>query len=112
MATAYSILGQSAPANTNNADLFSVTSAHEYVVSTIVVANTTASAATYRIFARKAGAAAGASNAIVYDATCPGNSTVTLTLGVTLSGTAGDVLTVRTGTANALTFTAFGSDIS
>jgi hypothetical protein len=112
MATAYSILGQSAPANTNNADLFSVTSAHEYVVSTIVVANTTANAVTYRIFARKAGAAAGASNAIAYDVSCPGNSTVTLTLGVTLSGTAGDVLTVRSGTANALTFTAFGSDIS
>lgn len=112
MATAYAILGQSAPTGVSNADLFSVTTAHSYVVSTIVVANTTTSAATYRVFARKAGAAAGASNAIVYDSTVPGNSTVTLTLGVTLNGTAGDLLTVRSGTANALTFTAFGSDIS
>lgn len=112
MATNYAILGQSAPANTNNADLFTVVTAHDYVVSSLAIANTTASAATYRIFARKAGAAAGASNAIVYDSTVPGNSTVTLTLGITLDGTAGDVLTVRSGTANALTFTAFGSDIS
>jgi hypothetical protein len=112
MATNYAILGQSAPANTNNADLFTVVTAHDYVVSTIVVANTSTSAATYRVFARKAGAAAGASNAIVYDSTIAANSSVTLTLGVTLDGTAGDVLTVRSGTANALTFTAFGSDIS
>lgn len=112
MATNYAILGQSAPSNTNNADLFSVTSAHKYVVSTIAIANTTTSPATYRIFARKAGAAAGTSNALVYDSTVPANSTVTLTLGVTLDGTAGDLLTVRSGTASALTFTAFGSDIS
>ena len=112
MATAYAILGQASPADTSATALFSVTSAHDYVVSTIVVANTTASAATYRIFARKAGASAAASNAIAYDVTCPGNSSVTLTLGVTLSGTAGDVISVRSGTANALTFTAFGSDIS
>jgi len=112
MATNYAILGQSAPADTNNANLFSVVTAHNYVVSTVVIANTIASATTYRLFARKAGAAAGVTNAIVYDSLVPGNSTVTLTLGITLDGTAGDVLTVRTGTANALTFTAFGSDIS
>lgn len=112
MATNYAILGQAAPADTSNAALFTVTTAHNYVVSSIAIANTTASAATYRIFARKAGAAAAASNAIVYDSTVPGNSTVTLTLGVTLDGTAGDVISVRSGTANALTFTAFGSDIS
>lgn len=112
MATTYAILGQSAPANTSNADLFSVTSAHNYIVSTIAVCNTTTSASTCRIFARKAGASAAASNALVYDTLIPANSTVSFTLGVTLNGTAGDVVTVRTGTANALTFTAFGSDIS
>ena len=110
MATDYKILGQAAPANTNNADLFSVVSAHKYVVSTIVVANTTASAASCRIFARKAGAAAATSNAIAYDVQIPGNSTVPFTLGITLDGTAGDIITIRSGTASALTFSAFGSD--
>lgn len=112
MATTYAILGQSAPADTNNADLFSVTTAHNYVVSTIAVCNTTSSAATCRVFARKAGASAAASNALVYDAPIPANTTVSFTLGVTLNGTVGDILTVRSGTANALTFTAFGSDVA
>lgn len=111
MPTNYAILGQVAPADTNNANLFSVVTAHNYVVSTINVANTSVSAASFRVFARKAGAAAAASNAIVYDTIIPANSTITLTLGVTLDGTAGDLLTVRSGTANAITFTAFGSDI-
>lgn len=110
MANAYKILGQSAPANTSNADLLTVASSHSAVVSTLVVANTTTSAATYRVFARIAGASAATSNALVYDATVNGNTTVTLTLGITLAAT--DVLTIQTGTSNALTFTAFGSDVT
>lgn len=110
MANAYKILGQSAPANTSNADLITVGAAKSQVVSTLVVTNTTTSAATYRVFARIAGAAAATSNALVYDATCLPNTTVTLTLGITLAAT--DVITVRTDTANALTFTAFGSEIT
>lgn len=110
MANAYKILGQSAPANTSNADLITVGSGKSQVISTLVIANTTTSAATYRVFARIAGAAAATSNALVYDATVLGSTTVTLTLGVTLAAT--DVLTIQTGTANALTFTAFGSEIT
>lgn len=110
MPTAYKILGQSAPANTSNADLITVGASKSQVISTLVVTNTTTSAATCRVFARIAGAAAATGNAIVYDASIGANSTVTFTLGITLAAT--DVLTVRTGTANALTFTAFGSEIS
>lgn len=110
MANAYKILGQSAPANTSNADLITVGAGKSQVISTLVIANTTASAATYRVFARIAGAAAAVSNALVYDATCLGNTTTALTLGVTLAAT--DVLTIQSGTANALTFTAFGSEVT
>lgn len=113
MAVDYKILGQQSPANTSNVDLFSVVSAHQYVVSTIAVCNYTTTAATCRIWARRAGGGTTASpgnTALVYDASIPANSTVSFTLGVTLNGTAGDILTVRDGTGNALTFTAFGSD--
>ena len=110
MPSAYEILGQSAPADTNNADMFTVPSARSYVVSSLVVANTTATAATARVFARIAGATAATSNAILYDVSVPANSTATFSLGMTFATT--DVLTIRTGTANALTFTAFGSDVS
>ncbi len=110
MPSAYKILGQSAPADTNNANMITVGAGKSQVISTINIANTTATAATARIFARIAGAAAAASNAIIYDTSISGNTTVSLTIGVTLAAT--DIITVRTGTANALTFTAFGSEIS
>ena len=110
MPSTYKILGQGAPANTNNLDIITVSANQQEIVSTLTICNTTATAATARVFARIAGAAAAASNAIVYDTSIAGNTTTALTLGITLNAT--DVLTVRTGTANALTFTAFGSEIS
>lgn len=110
MATTYKILGQSAPADTNNANLITVGAAKSQIVSTLVVANTTATDATCRVFARIAGAAAAAGNAILYDVTVPGNGLQSLTLGITLAAT--DILTIQSGTANALTFTAFGTEIS
>ena len=110
MATAYKILGQSAPASTANADLITVGASKSQVISTLHIANATTSDATARVFARIGGAAAAASNALVYDVTIPASGFLPLTIGITLATT--DVLTIRTGTANALTFTAFGSEIS
>jgi hypothetical protein len=110
MPTAYKILGQSAPADTNNANLYTVPSLTSTVVSSIVVANTGTQAATSRIFARIGGAAAATTNAIVYDVSIPPQSSTTFTLGITLAAT--DILTVRSNTANTLTFSAFGSEIS
>jgi hypothetical protein len=110
MATTYKILGQSAPTGTTNADLYTVGSGKSAVVSTLSISNVTATAATARVFIRVAGATAAASNALVYDTSIAANSTTALTLGLTLAAT--DVITVRTGTANALTFQAFGSEIA
>lgn len=110
MATTYKILGQSAPTSTSNADLYTVGSGKSAVVSSLVINNTTASAATCRVFARIAGATAAASNALAYDVSVAANTHMALTEGWTLAAT--DVVTVQTGTSNALTFTLFGSEIS
>ncbi len=110
MPTTYKVLGQSAPADTNNANLYTVPSSTSAVVSSIVVTNTTSLSATFRIFARIGGAAAATSNAIAYDLTLAPSSTKIFTIGITLATT--DIITVRSGTANALTFSAFGSEIS
>ena len=110
MAIAYKILGQSAPADTNNADMITVSAGQSEIISTLVITNTNANAATARVFARIGGAAAATSNAIIYDTPIAGNSTVAFTLGITLAAT--DVLTVRSNVASYLTFTAFGSEIS
>lgn len=110
MPTTYKVLGQSAPTNTSNTDLYTVGAGKSAVISTLTVTNDTNTAATGRIFVRVAGATAGLTNALVYDITFAPNSVTGFTFGLTLAAT--DVLTVQTNTANALTFMAFGSEIN
>ena len=109
MATTYKVLGQSNPAATTATTLYTVPASTQAVVSTIVIANLTASAATFRIAVRVAGAALANSQYVAYDITVGASDSTALTLGVTLNAT--DVLTVYGSTAN-LTFTAFGSEIA
>ena len=110
MATAYKVLGQSAPDNTSATTLYTVPSATSAVVSTLHVANVTGTAATATVYIRVAGATAADSNALFKSLSVPANSIYAFTEGITLATT--DVITVQTGTANALTFMAFGSEIS
>jgi len=110
MATTYKILGQVEPSDTNNADLYTVPSDTQAIVSTIVVTNTSGADKTFRIFVREAGAAAATSNAIAYDAPIPGSGQVAFTLGITLSAT--DIISVRADQANSITFQAFGSELT
>jgi hypothetical protein len=108
MATIYKVLGQAAPAGTTNTDLYTVGSGKSAVVSTLAIANVTGLAATARVFVRVAAASATIGNAIVYDVSIAANSTIALTLGITLAAT--DVITVQSGTSSALTFMAFGQE--
>lgn len=109
MATTYKVLGQSNPSATTATTLYTVPSATQAVISTIVIANLTSSAATFRIAVRPAGASLANSQYIAYDITVGASDSTALTLGVTMNAT--DVLTVYASTAN-LTFTAFGSEIA
>ena len=109
MAVSYKILGQSAPSNTSNVDLYTVPASTQSVVSTIAIANTSTISATGSVFIRNNGAGAFAGNAIMYEAFFAANSTTAITLGITIS--AADVITVQSSVANALTFHAFGSEI-
>ena len=109
MATTYKVLGQSNPAATTATTLYTVPSATQAVVSTIVIANLTSTAATFRIAVRVAGATLANSQYVAYDVTVGASDSTALTLGITLNAT--DVVTVYGSTAN-LTFTAFGSEIA
>ena len=109
MATIYKVLGQSAPSATTATTLYTVPSATDTVVSTIVVANRAASAGSYRIAIRPAGAALANSHYLAYDVAIAANDSTALTLGITLDAT--DVITVYASSAD-MTFTAFGSEIS
>ena len=109
MATAYKVLGQSNPSATTATTLYTVPSATSAVVSTIVICNQTASAATYRIAVRPAGASLAAEHYVAYDITVGASDSTALTLGITLATT--DVITIYASTAT-LSFTAFGSEIA
>ena len=102
-------LGQSNPAATTATSLYTVPASKEAVVSSISVANLTATAATFRIAIRPAGATLANEHYIAYDSTVAANDSTMLTIGITLAAT--DVITVYASTAN-LSFSAFGSEIS
>jgi hypothetical protein len=73
------------------------------------VANRSATARTYRIAIRPAGATLANQHYIAYDVTVGASDTTPLTLGITLTAT--DVITVYASTAD-LSFGIFGSEIS
>jgi hypothetical protein len=79
------------------------------VISTIIVANRAATAATYRIAIRPNGATLANEHYIAYDVTVGASDSTTLTLGLTID--AADVVTVYASNAN-LTFSAFGSEVT
>lgn len=109
MATTYKVLGQSNPSATTATTLYTVPASTQAVVSTIVICNQTASAATFRLSVRPAGAAQTAAMYLAYDITVGASDSTALTLGITLNAT--DVITVYGSTAT-LSFTAFGSEIA
>lgn len=107
--TAYKVLGQSNPAANTNADPYTVPAGKQAIVSTIAVCNQAVAQTTFRVAVRPAGAGIAAVHYIAFDTPVDGNDSVFLTLGITLA--AGDVVTVRAGTAT-VSFSVFGSEIT
>ena len=109
MAAAYKVLAQSNPSATTATTLYTVPSSTSAVVSTITVCNQAASAGSYRIAVRPAGATLAAQHYVAYDVAIAANDTTALTLGITLATT--DVVTVYASSAT-MSFSAFGSELS
>ena len=103
------VLGQSNPAATTLTSLYTVPASKEAVVSSISVANLTATAATFRLAVRPAGASIANQHYIGYDITVGASDTTIITVGLTLATT--DVLSVYASTAN-IAFQAFGDEAS
>ena len=109
MATTYKVLGQSNPAATTLTTLYTVPASTQAVISSISVANLTATAATFRIAVRPAGASISNQHYLGYDITVGASDTTIITVGVTMNTT--DVLSVY-ASSTTVTFSAFGSEIS
>ena len=106
----YSVLGQQNPSSTSSlTTLVTATSSTGTVVSSVVICNQAATAATYRIAVRPSGATIANQHYLAYDVQVNGNDTTTITLGISLTAT--DVITVYASTAY-FSFGVFGSEIS
>jgi glucose-6-phosphate dehydrogenase assembly protein OpcA len=103
------VLGQSNPSATTLTTLYTVPASKEAVVSSISVANLTASDATYRIAIRPGGASISDEHYLGYDITVGASDTTIITVGITLATT--DVISVYASTAD-LVFQAFGDEAS
>jgi hypothetical protein len=109
MPTTYKVLGQSNPSATTATSLYTVPASTSTIVSTVTICNQAATAATYRVAVRPAGAGLAALHYLAYDVSLPGNASDTLTLGLTLATT--DVVTVYSSSAT-MSFNAYGSELS
>ncbi len=104
-------LGQLRPANTTAASLYSPGASTEAVIQSIIVSNTSGSAATYRIFVDDDGTTYDQTTALYYDIPLPADSSDSIEIHVAMNNSSGN-LAVRTNTNSAITFTAFGEEFT
>jgi hypothetical protein len=103
------VLGQSNPSAATPTDLYTVPASTSTTVSSIVVCNRSATATSFRISVRVAGAGADNKQYLYYDVVIPGNDTFVATIGVALATT--DVVTVY-ATLATLAFNLFGVEVT
>jgi hypothetical protein len=101
------VLGQVNPSATTATTLYTVPSAKSAVVSTLTICNQAATAATFRVAVRPAGATLATLHYVAYDVTVGASDTTALTLGITLATT--DIITVYASTAT-ISFHAYGDE--
>lgn len=103
------ILGQAFPADTAETLVFTVTSGHQVIISTINVCNKTANLQKFRIRIVKSPDGSSLDKQwLYYDSDVQGYDTFERTSAITLG--AGDSVYVRTDLGNTLAFQFFGDD--
>ena len=109
MATALKVLGQSAPSATTLTTLYTVPASTEVSTSSIVVCNRSATATSFRVAVRPAGAGISDEHYLYYDVAIPGNDTFVATIGVSM-----EALTVVSvyATLATLSFSIYGQEIT
>jgi len=107
MANDIKVLGQSAPLAATLTTLYTVPGATQTVCSSITVCNRSATATTFRVAVRPAGAGISNEHYLYYDVTIAGNDTFVATIGLTLDAT--DVVSVY-NTLATLSFNLYGQE--
>jgi hypothetical protein len=106
----YKVLGQLSPTNTTENSFSAVPSLKAWVISTITISNITSTNAYATVSMCVNGASTSNANTLLKDVLIPANSMQAFTLGISLA--AADVVRVTSGTASALTFQLFGTEIT
>ena len=109
MTTELKVLGQSAPSAATLTTLYTVPGSTQVSASSIVVCNRSATATSFRVAVRPAGASISDEQYVYYDLAIPGNETFIATIGMSLEAT--DVISVY-ATLATLSFNFFGQEIS
>ena len=105
MADVLKVLGQVDTAATTVTTLYTVPDEAVTTISSIVVANRTGSAITFRLSVHVAGASADDKQYLYYDKSVAANDSLTIVIGITLNQT--DVLKVYASATN-MSFNVFG----
>jgi hypothetical protein len=107
--TTLKVLGQSAPSAATLTTIYTVPALTSAVASSITVCNRSATATTFRIAVRPAGAAIVNEHYLYYDVTLAGNDTFVATIGMSLGTT--DEVSVY-ATLATLSFNLFGTEVT
>lgn len=110
MATVHKILGQVRPAVTTVTDLYVVPASTEAVISTITATNVDGSPSNISIYVVAAAGSGSEANALVFQAELGAKTVQAFTIGITLG--AGEKIAVQSALASAVTYQAFGSELS
>ena len=107
MAESLKVLGQVDPAATTTTVLYTVPDKTQTTVSSIVAANRTGSAITFRLSVHVGGASADDKQFLFYDKSVAANDSLSIVIGITLDQT--DVIKVYTSAVD-MSFNIFGCE--
>lgn len=110
MANAYKVLAQANLTTTSDTDIYTVPASTEAVVSSLIIANIGTVATTFNLSVRPNGDTLADKHYLAKAVPIAASDSTTLTLGITLD--AADVVTATAGTADALSFNIFGTEIT
>lgn len=110
MSNSYSILGQVDLTTNALTDVYTVPSGKQAVISSIILANRTGSATSFKIALRPQGNSVTNAMYIAYNIPLSASDSTTLNLGLTLN--ASDVISVEAATENAVSVNISGTEIT
>ena len=112
MPTIYKVLAQSAPSSTSIANVYTVPSSTNTIISTLMICNRATVNASYNIAVVPGGATIANQPFITFNSVVPANDSIALTVGMALAATDNIAVQANTTGNNNLGFTLFGTELS